>query len=216
MANRIIRDWTDSESVNALSANAEVFFVRLIMKADANGRHIAAPQLLKAYLYPLKDVRGADISRWCAECVDAGLIAIVESNGKRYVEIRKFTQPGKGKSTAAQPVKLTFDYEGDCKIHGINKAQLELWKELFPAVDVEAELRAASAWLDGHRKNRKTDIRRFITSWLIRHQDRAKAESAPGDRGGNNKSAIDYDDITAKIRRRQAKHQAQDDLNFEG
>lgn len=174
MPNRILRDWTDSERVNALSANAEVFFVRLIMKADDRGRHNAAPQLLKSYLYPLKDVRIADISRWCAECVDAGLIANVESNGKRYIEIQKFGQSAKkaSGSIVAQPENIYFDYDGDRKIHGITAAQLDLWREFYDGLDVGHELRQASAWLDANR--RRIDIKRFLVNWLNKAQDRAK------------------------------------------
>ena len=262
MPMRLLRDWTDSERVNALSANAETLFVRLIMKADDYGRYFGNPQLLKSYLYPLKDIRVTDISRWCAECADAGLIAIYEVTGKRYIEILNFGQrlrqktdsrfpspprdsnmptndsnvrscdsnlplevearsenievdffdkkspsspkpENSGSSGAAlkpgKPEKISFDYEGDSKIHGITSEQLTRWKEQFPALDVDAELNAASAWLDGNRKNRKTDIRRFLTNWLIRKQDSAR--EAPD--SGNNatrygKPPIDYDRVNER------------------
>lgn len=144
------------------------------MKVDDSGRFQFSPQLLKSYLYPLKDIRIADIARWCAECADAGLIAIVEAHGKRYVQIQKFGQrQGKTKSGAVME-HIYFDYDGDGKIHGITPEQLGRWHEMFPAIDVEAELRAASAWLDGNRKQRKTDVRRYLTNWLIRKQDNAR------------------------------------------
>lgn len=93
MPNRILRPWTDSEAVNSLSAQAEVFFVRLIMCADDYGRFHGNPLLLKSYLYPLKEnVRVTDISRWIAECVKAGMITVYEHAGKRYIEIKKFGQ----------------------------------------------------------------------------------------------------------------------------
>ena len=75
MPNRILRPWVDSEAVNSLTEAGEVFFIRLIMCADDYGRFYGSPQLLKSYLYPLKDKRVADISRLIAECVKAGLIA---------------------------------------------------------------------------------------------------------------------------------------------
>lgn len=92
MPNRILRDWTDSEKVNALSANAERFFVRLIMKADDYGCYYGNPQLLKSYLFPLLDVRTPDISRWIAECEKAGLLASYEHEGKRYIEVVNYGQ----------------------------------------------------------------------------------------------------------------------------
>ncbi len=56
-------------------------------------------------------------------------------------------------------------------------------RTLYPAVDVEQELRKMYAWLDSNPKNRKTSrgIKRFITSWLGRAQDRAPvSRTAPG------------------------------------
>ena len=43
MPNRILRDWTDSERVNALTVQGERFFVRLIMKVDDYGRLYGNP-----------------------------------------------------------------------------------------------------------------------------------------------------------------------------
>lgn len=85
------------------------------------------------------------------------------------------------------PEKIFFDYDGDARIHGITQQQLDLWKENFPAVDVETELKSASAWLDGNRKNRKTDVKRFLVNWLKRQQDRAPrvaTEQPPPQRHG--------------------------------
>lgn len=48
-------------------------------------------------------------------------------------------------------------------------------RQLYPAVDVEQEFRKMYGWLDSNPRNRKTSrgIKRFITSWLGRAQDRA-------------------------------------------
>lgn len=94
MPNRILRDWTDSEPINSLSWQAEVCFVRLIMKADDFGRFPAGPRFLRSVLFPIRDgLREADISRWIAECEKAGLLRLyTSSDGKPLVEIRKFGQ----------------------------------------------------------------------------------------------------------------------------
>ena len=99
-----------------------------------------------------------------------------------------------GGETKKKPEKIFFDYEGDCRIHGVTPEQIALWREQFPALDIEAQLKAASAWLGGNPKNRKTDVRRFLTNWLIREQDRAKTVAVP--RYG--KAPIDYDAVRAK------------------
>jgi hypothetical protein len=94
MPNRILRDWTDSEVINKLSVHAERFFTRLIMAADDYGCYHASPILVKARLFPHKthEMREADISRLLDECQKAGLIALYEVNGKKYLEINEFNQ----------------------------------------------------------------------------------------------------------------------------
>ncbi len=100
MPNRILRDWTDSESINSLSFQAEVFFTRLIMKVDDFGRFSANPKLLKSLLFPIKDgLRDSDISRNLDECEKAGLIAVYEADGKSFLEIKKFLQRGRAEKS---------------------------------------------------------------------------------------------------------------------
>ena len=52
--------------------------------------------------------------------------------------------------------------------------KIALWKETYPAVDIEQELREMAAWSDANPAKRKTrrGIGRFINSWLSREQDR--------------------------------------------
>jgi len=68
---------------------------------------------------------------------------------------------------------IFFDYDGDRMIHGITPEDIAYWRNLYPAVDIEQELKSMTAWLDSNRQNRKTDVKRFIGNWLIRRQDRA-------------------------------------------
>jgi len=94
MANRVIRDWTDSLKMDALSFQAEVLFTRLTMKADDYGSFHANIKLVKAALFPLKldTIREADISRWMDELLKAGLIVLYEVESKPYLRILNFGQ----------------------------------------------------------------------------------------------------------------------------
>lgn len=51
---------------------------------------------------------------------------------------------------------------------------IELWKDTYPAVNVEGELKRMIAWLESNPTKKKTrrGITRFINSWLSRTQDR--------------------------------------------
>lgn len=90
---RLLRDWTDSETMNELSAEAEVFFTRLIMKADDYGSFYANPKLLKANLFPLRDtLKDATVTKWINELTRAGLLFTYVHEGKSYIRIINFGQ----------------------------------------------------------------------------------------------------------------------------
>ncbi len=56
----------------------------------------------------------------------------------------------------------------------VTAEDVESWKELYPAVDVEQELRKMKGWAIANPTKRKTKsgIKRFINSWLSKEQDR--------------------------------------------
>jgi len=60
------------------------------------------------------------------------------------------------------------------------QADLEQWTQLYPAVDVEQEIRAMTGWLDANPTRRKTSrgIKRFVNSWLARAQDKGGSPMA--------------------------------------
>lgn len=93
MPNRILRDWTDSDTIDVLDVHAERFFTRLIMKVDDFGRYQANVKLLKSHLFPLKsDIRETDISRWLTACEKSGIIALYNVAQKEYLQINNFKQ----------------------------------------------------------------------------------------------------------------------------
>lgn len=94
MANRILRDWTDSDKIDSLSSDAERFFTRLIMKADDFGYFHAHPSLIIAALFPLKidKIDLEDVEQWIDECERSGLILTYTVNGRKYLQIKNFSQ----------------------------------------------------------------------------------------------------------------------------
>ena len=56
----------------------------------------------------------------------------------------------------------------------ITEADIEGWKDLYPAVDIMQELRKMKGWADANPTKRKTKsgIKRFINAWLAKEQDR--------------------------------------------
>lgn len=92
MPNRVLRDWTYSDSVDKVSFQAEVLFTRLIMKADDFGSYYAKPKLINGNCFPLKDIRESDISRWLQELASAGLIVFYTAENKDFLHIINFNQ----------------------------------------------------------------------------------------------------------------------------
>lgn len=112
MPNRILRaDILTSEPVCSLDWASEVFYRRLLSVVDDYGRYEAGIQLLRSKCYPLQtdDVRVADITRWMAACQKAGLIALYEVAGKRYLEVAKFGQQRRTDSKFPSPPAIDIN-----------------------------------------------------------------------------------------------------------
>ncbi len=83
------------------------------------------------------------------------------------------TEPEKVETVEVEPVPS--DYKIillDKSFYEIPLEKLNFWKESYPAVDVEQELRSMAAWADANPTKRKTrrGIEKFINGWLIRSQ----------------------------------------------
>jgi hypothetical protein len=52
------------------------------------------------------------------------------------------------------------------------------WQAAYPAIDVDAELQRAFAWVQANPKHRKSNWHRFLVNWLSRTQDRTPAKSS--------------------------------------
>jgi hypothetical protein len=95
MPTRILREGIlRSESVDQLSAGAELFYRRLMSAVDDYGRYPKHPSLLRAALFPLRTdkITSDDITGWLNECERAGLIEPFLSEGKACIEIVNFKQ----------------------------------------------------------------------------------------------------------------------------
>lgn len=82
----------------------------------------------------------------------------------------------------------------------VTQEEIDKWRELYPAVDIMAELRKMYGWLDGNPKNKKTrsGIGRFINSWLSRAQDGAKKVTTENKDGATFKTEEFFDKAVEK------------------
>lgn len=88
MPNRIIKESIcTSETIDQLSWFEEVMFYRLLTIVDDKGRTDARPKILKAYMFPLKDVRPGQIEGGLKALVSAELVDLYEVDGKPFLQI---------------------------------------------------------------------------------------------------------------------------------
>lgn len=79
--------------------------------------------------------------------------------------------------------KIVFDKEKMCFVN--LEHLLTKWKEAYPAVNIEQEIKAMEAWVASQPLSRwKKDWRRFITNWLSREQDKAEIRMASSKKQG--------------------------------
>ena len=144
MANRILRDWTCSETIDQLSESSEIFFTRLIMKADDFGRFYGSPKLLKAQLYPLKEYSLKQVEKWRDEVVRLGIVSLYFCDGKEYIEIKDFNQRLRlMKSKFPEPQSNDCQMTVKCQsIDGLkrNETKLETETETNPKPETEVEV----------------------------------------------------------------------------
>src|SRR5699024_5190723 len=78
--------------------------------------------------------------------------------------------------------------------YAVKAADIELWRDAYPAADIFAELKKMRAWLDANPQRRKTakGIKRFITGWLEREQNRSR--QGEGVETYQNKTAVMLED----------------------
>ena len=106
MPNRYIRaSAIESESINSLPWQAEVFIRRLWNRVDDFGRFTANPQLLRAAIFPLQleVVRDADMPRLLLECEKAGQLYVYSVLGKQYLVVNRWERGRALKSEYPRP-----------------------------------------------------------------------------------------------------------------
>lgn len=72
--------------------------------------------------------------------------------------------------------KIVFDGINFQNING----QYEVWKAAYPAVNLEAEMAKAAAWILANPKNKKSNYARFLNSWFSKAQDSAPRVPSAG------------------------------------
>lgn len=76
-----------------------------------------------------------------------------------------------GFAPTVRKIQIQFDFETG-KFTGL-ESYFPIWKAACPAVNLEAEIAAAGAWLIENPENRKSKYAAFLGRWLRKAQERA-------------------------------------------
>lgn len=89
MPNRIIKESIcSSDNIDRLSAFQETVFYRLIVNCDDYGRMDARPKILASRLFPLKDIRAAQMEDALRALTSAELVTLYVVDGKPFLQMK--------------------------------------------------------------------------------------------------------------------------------
>ena len=90
-----------------------------------------------------------------------------EEGGKRKEGGTSFARDG----ASSCPVP-ELGWSAEMGFAGITEGDRKQWGQAYPALDIASQLARASEWLKANPHRRKKAVRRFITNWLARAQER--------------------------------------------
>lgn len=93
-------------------------------------------------------------------------VTVIQSNSYSYSESNNSPEV-QAPSVLTMPLVDGSEFD-------IVQSDINEWQDAYPAVDVMQELKKMRLWCKDHPKNRKTKtgVRKFITGWLDREQNR--------------------------------------------
>lgn len=117
----------------------------------------------------------ADVTQCNATDIEIEIDKDIYSN-----TINSITAPSKSENCSEQEEKQLQDNVvmglplNDKSQYLIKQFDIDTWQDVYPNVDVVQQLKAMRLWLNDNPKKRKTKngIKRFISGWLSREQDR--------------------------------------------
>lgn len=124
MPSRIIKETIIiSESLTAISAEAERFFWRLVVKADDFGLYYGDPRILASLCFPQKPPSEQKIRSWLNELVREDMVGTYTApeDGKKYLKLLNW---GKCQQTRAKSSKYPEPSSFDSKCKQVNGNQM--------------------------------------------------------------------------------------------
>lgn len=148
-------------------------------KCNALKKRLNFDDLLKLIDEPQKDVTNVNSRRLAATCGE--LPPESESESESEYIISADTEPKKEKQATDEKEQAIFEIPTNTgEGYPFFQADIDLYKSLYPSVDIAQEMRKMVGWSDANPTKRKTKVgmKRFVNAWLSREQDKYKPASA--------------------------------------
>jgi len=88
----------------------------------------------------------------------------------------------RGEASPPSPrARIRFD---GASITGVLPEDLERWRKLAPAVDLDREIEKAALYLTNHPERRRSNVAQFLANWVTRAQDDLARRRPPAGTGG--------------------------------
>lgn len=165
-----IPNWSKHQSLDALESKRERDRMRKAMKRNA--QKALVEQTLSAEC-PRTVARQSLDSRPTVDGKSLD-VALVEGEEERDIDIDTSSKEEVvGSEMPPDPTFISIILNNG-SYYDVPMSKVERWKELYPAVDVEQELRKMAGWSEENQKKRKTrtGVGVFINNWLAREQDK--------------------------------------------
>lgn len=155
---------------------------RKTLEVDYNILLVDAAQIL-----PNVDIRAKNVNI-LSENADISKQSKVEESRVKKSRVEKRKGDACAEPQAASTPAAVSLILNDGSLYDVSERDVEQWSKLYPNVDVLQQLRNMAGWCDGNPTKRKTrgGVRRFITSWLAREQNKGGRPAASLSRASGN------------------------------
>ncbi|MBF4433228.1 ATPase [Vibrio anguillarum] len=126
----------------------------------------------------LPDGNGNITESICEDSHIQGSGNITESINRSLPDTNKQIINVPSKLETDEPILFEIPLKGKTKSHQVTQSQLIELAQLYPAVDVQQQIRNMIGWCKANPTRQKTSagIQRFIHSWLCKEQDRGHSK----------------------------------------
>lgn len=188
-----IPNWSKHQSLDALESKRERDRMRKAMKRNA--QKAIVEQTLSAEC-PRTVARQSAESR---PTVDGKSLDVAPIEGEGEREEDKDTSSNEEVLGGDSPPDPTFIsiILNNGTYYDVPMSKVERWKELYPAVNVEQELRKMAGWSEENQKRRKTrtGVGAFINNWLAREQDKGGKRNIGNEKSRSSESNFDLNEF---------------------